>query len=40
MLKSVDRRTAFVSVLLSVGVALSVSGVARFVLLGIQWLAA
>ncbi len=40
MLKSVDRRTAFVAVLLSVGVALTVSGVARFALLGIQRLAA
>ena len=40
MLKSVGRRTALLSVLLSVVVALTVSGVARFSLLGIQWLAA
>jgi len=38
MLKSVGRGTAFVSVLLSVGVALAVSGFARFSLLGLQWL--
>jgi ferrous iron transport protein B len=37
MLKSVDRRTAIVSVLLSVGVATVVSGVVRFGLLAIGW---
>jgi ferrous iron transport protein B len=40
MLKSVGGRTAAVSVLLSVGVALAVSGAARFGLLGLRWLAA
>jgi len=37
MLKSVGRRTAFVSVLLSVGVALAVSGALRQMLLGVRW---
>jgi ferrous iron transport protein B len=40
MLKSVGRRTAFGAVLLSVGVAMAVSGAARFSLLAIQWAAA
>jgi ferrous iron transport protein B len=38
MLKAVGRATAAVSVLLSVGVALAVSGFARFALLGMQWM--
>ena len=37
MLKAVGRRTALVSVLLSVGVALAVSGALRYALLGIRW---
>jgi ferrous iron transport protein B len=37
MLKSVGRRTAFVSLLLSVGVALVVSGALRQMLLGVRW---
>lgn len=37
MLKSVGRKAAIASVLLSVGVAVAVSGAARFGLLGIQW---
>jgi ferrous iron transport protein B len=37
MLKSVGRKTAIASVMLSVGVAVAVSGAARFGLLGIQW---
>ena len=40
MLKSVGRRTAVASVLLSVGVAVAVSGAARFGMLAIQWAAA
>ena len=36
MLKSLGRRVAFQSVLLSVGVALAVSGIVRFALLGVQ----
>ena len=40
MLKSVGRKTAFAAVLLSVGVAMAVSGAARFSLLAIQWAAA
>ena len=40
MLKTVGRRTAVASVLLSVGVAIAVSGAARLGLLAIQWAAA
>jgi ferrous iron transport protein B len=40
MLKAVGRRTAVASVLLSVGVAIAVSGAARLGLLAIQWAAA
>jgi ferrous iron transport protein B len=40
MLKSVGRRIAVASVLLSVGVAVAVSGAARLGLLAIQWVAA
>jgi ferrous iron transport protein B len=40
MLKSVGRRIAVASVLLSVGVAIAVSGAARLGLLAIQWVAA
>jgi len=37
MLKSVDSRTAIASVLLSIGVAVAVSGAARIGLLAVQW---
>ena len=40
MLRTVGRRRALVSVAISVGVALAVSGVLRFALQGMQWLAA
>jgi ferrous iron transport protein B len=39
MLKSVGRRAALAAVLLSLGVALAVSGTVRFALLGVLWLA-
>jgi ferrous iron transport protein B len=39
-LKSAGRKTAFAAVLLSLGVAMAVSGAARFGLLAIQWAAA
>jgi len=38
MLKLVGRRVAIASVLLSIGVALAASGMARFTLLSVQWL--
>jgi ferrous iron transport protein B len=37
MLKTLGRRQALASVALSVGVALLVSGIVRFVLLGVQY---